>query len=145
MRAALAAAQDAQECHEVPVGAVVVYQNKIVGRGFNQVIARQDPTAHAEVIALREAAQHLANYRLSECDLYVTLEPCTMCSGAIFNARIKNVFYAAKDEKTGVAQSVLNLFDVPQINPHSQIKGGLMAQESIALLQQFFATQRTAA
>ncbi len=127
---------------EVPVGAVVVKNGEIIGRGFNRPIGSHDPSAHAEIQALRDASRCLGNYRLTDCDLYVTLEPCAMCSGAIFHARIRHVVYGAPDPKTGVAGSVTNLYESPQLNHHADIRGGVLAEESAALLQSFFAARR---
>ncbi len=145
MREALVLAQAAWQAGEVPVGAVVVKDGEIVGRGFNCPITRADPTAHAEVRALRDAATRLANYRLLDCTLYVTLEPCMMCTGAMFHARIKRIVYGAKDPKTGVAGSVLNLYDEPRLNHHAEIVGGVLADECGSLLSAFFAERRAQA
>ncbi len=129
---------------EVPVGAVVVKNGEIVGRGFNRPIGSHDPSAHAEIQALRDASRRLGNYRLTDCDLYVTLEPCAMCSGAIFHARIRHVVFGAPDPKTGVAGSVINLYESTQLNHHTDIRGGVLADDSAALLQSFFAARRKA-
>lgn len=142
MRLALELAQQAAGQGEVPVGAVVVKGGEVIGRGFNRPIGSHDPSAHAEMVALREASQRLGNYRLTDCDLYVTLEPCVMCSGAIFHARIRNVVFGAADPKTGVAGSVMNLYESKPLNHHTAIRGGVMAQESATLLQSFFAARR---
>lgn len=142
MREALEQARQAGACGEVPVGAVVVLDGQIVGRGFNQPIGRHDPTAHAEVMALRDAAQRLGNYRLPGCELYVTLEPCAMCSGAIMHARIRRVVFGARDPKTGVAGSVIDLFEEARLNHHATIEGGLMADECGGMLSAFFAARR---
>lgn len=142
MRAALEQARAAGAVDEVPVGAVVVCGGEIVGRGFNQPIGRHDPTAHAEIMALRDAAAHLGNYRLPGCELYVTLEPCAMCSGAIMHARIARVVFGARDPKTGVAGSVLDLFAEPRLNHHATIEGGLLADECGRMLSSFFAARR---
>lgn len=142
MRAALEQAQVAGRCGEVPVGAVVVCDGQIVGRGFNQPIGRHDPTAHAEVMALRDAGQRLGNYRLPGCELYVTLEPCAMCSGAIMHARLSRVVFGARDPKTGVAGSVIDLFQEKRLNYHTTIVGGVLAEECGALLSSFFAARR---
>ncbi|NWG86875.1 MAG: tRNA adenosine(34) deaminase TadA [Hydrogenophilaceae bacterium] len=144
MREALAQAQQAWRAGEVPVGAVVVKDGEIVGRGYNCPILSRDPTAHAEVRALRDAATRLGNYRLVDCTLYVTLEPCLMCTGAMFHARIKRVVYGAKDPKTGVAGSVLDLYAEPRLNYHAEILGGVLAEECGALLSTFFAERRQA-
>lgn len=143
MGMALELAAMAAEQGEVPVGAVVVdAQGQVIGKGFNAPISSHDPTAHAEIRALREAALAIGNYRLNHCRLYVTLEPCAMCSGAIFHARISEVIYAAADPKTGVAQSVMHLYENAQLNHHANIRGGVRSQESAALLQEFFAKRR---
>ena len=143
MRAALEQARAAGAVDEVPVGAVVVCGGEIVGRGFNQPIGRHDPTAHAEIMALRDAATRLGNYRLPGCELYVTLEPCVMCSGAIMHARIARVVYGARDPKTGVAGSVLDLFAEPRLNHHATIEGGLLADDCGRMLSSFFAARRS--
>ena len=143
MRAALEQARQAGACDEVPVGAVVVLDGEIVGRGFIQPIGRHDPTAHAEIMALRDAATRLGNYRLPGCALYVTLEPCVMCSGAIMHARIARVVYGARDPKTGVAGSVLDLFAEPRLNHHATIEGGLLADDCGRMLSSFFAARRS--
>lgn len=145
MRAALAAAGEAGEQGEVPVGAVVVADGRIVGRGFNAPIARHDPSAHAEITALRDAAARLGNYRLPGCDLYVTLEPCAMCAGAIMQARIRRLVFGAPDPKTGACGGVVNLFAEPRLNHHTLVTGGLLAEECGALLKQFFAGRRNGA
>lgn len=142
MRAALEQARLAGSCGEVPVGAVVVLDGEIVGRGFNQPIGRHDPTAHAEVMALRDAGERLGNYRLPGCELYVTLEPCAMCSGAIMHARVSRVVFGARDPKTGVAGSVIDLFQEKRLNHHATIVGGVLAEECGALLSSFFAARR---
>lgn len=145
MRSALALARQAQRMGEVPVGAVVVKDGEIIGQGFNRSIVAADPTAHAEVMALRDAANHLRNYRLLDCTLYVTLEPCLMCVGALFHARIMRLVYGAKDPKTGVCGSVMNLPAETQLNHHMQVCGGVLAQEASTLLKQFFAERRKTA
>lgn len=145
MREALALARQAESCGEVPVGAVVVKQGRIVGAGFNQPIGQQDPTLHAEIAALRDAASRLGNYRLPDCELYVTLEPCVMCAGAIMHARIARVVFGARDPKTGAAGSVINLFAETRLNHHAEIVGGVLADECGALLSGFFAKRRAAA
>ena len=143
MRAALEQARQAGACDEVPVGAVVVLDGEIVDRGFNQPIGRHDPTAHAEIMALRDAATRLGNYRLPGCALYVTLEPCVMCSGAIMHARVARVVFGARDPKTGVAGSVLDLFAEPRLNHHATIEGGLLADDCGRMLSSFFAARRS--
>ncbi len=142
MRAALDQAQAAGSAGEVPVGAVVVYQGAILSAGRNAPIATHDPTAHAEIAALRAAAAHLGNYRLDDCELFVTLEPCAMCAGALLHARLKRVVFGAADPKTGAGGSVLNLFANPQLNHQTQLQGGVLAQDCSLLLQDFFQQQR---
>lgn len=142
MRAAIEQAREAGACDEVPVGAVVVLNGDIVGRGFNQPISRHDPTAHAEIMALRDAAARIGNYRLPGCELYVTLEPCAMCSGAIMHARVSRVVFGARDPKTGVAGSVIDLFAEERLNHHATISGGVLADECGSLLSSFFAGRR---
>jgi len=142
MREALVLARQAAALDEVPVGAVVVRDGEIVGRGFNQPIARHDPTAHAEVMALRDAAARLNNYRLPGCALYVTLEPCVMCAGAILHARVSSVVFGAHDPKTGAAGSILNLFAETRLNHHAEVVSGVLGQDCAALLSGFFAARR---
>jgi tRNA(adenine34) deaminase len=142
MRAALELARQAEAAGEVPVGAVVVKDGEIVGRGYNHPISGRDPTAHAEIVALRDAAQRLGNYRLGGCDLYVTLEPCIMCAGAIMHARIARLFFAAPDPKTGACGSIVNPFVEPRLNHHTTVTGGLLTAEAALLLQRFFAARR---
>ncbi len=142
MREAMSLAQAAECLGEVPVGAVVVKDGQIVGRGFNSPIGEHDPTAHAEIAALRDAARNLGNYRLPGCTLYVTLEPCAMCAGAILHARIARVIYGARDAKTGVHGSVVDLFAVERLNHHTSIEGGVLAAECGAMLSTFFAARR---
>ena len=125
-----------------PFGAVIVKGGMVIGEGANQVTARNDPTAHAEVMALRDAARHLGNYRLTDCVLYVTLEPCAMCVGAIFHARIARLVYGAKDPKTGACGSVIDLFAEAELNHHATLTRGVMAAECAALLREFFAAKR---
>lgn len=127
---------------EVPVGAVVVREGEIVGRGFNAPISGHDPTAHAEIRAMRDAGQRLGNYRLVGCTLYVTLEPCAMCSGAIQHARISRLVYGASDPKTGACGSVVNLMAEPRLNHHCETTGGVMAEPCGRLLSEFFASRR---
>ena len=145
MRLALEQAQHAWDLGEVPVGAVVVKDGVVIARGYNQPIGRHDPTAHAEIVALRAAAEALGNYRLPGCELYVTLEPCVMCSGAMMHARLARVVYGATDPKTGACGSVLNLFEQEQLNHHTEVAGGVMAEECGAMLKSFFAARRAAA
>ncbi|HET7201434.1 MAG TPA: tRNA adenosine(34) deaminase TadA [Burkholderiales bacterium] len=142
MRQALLLASRAQDEGEVPVGAVVVKDGAIVGRGFNAPISSNDPTAHAEIGALREAARNLANYRLSGCTLYVTLEPCAMCAGAIMHARVARLVYGASDAKTGACGSVVDLFAENRLNHHTEVSGGVLAVEAGRQLSGFFAARR---
>jgi len=142
MREALALARSAQLRGEVPVGAVVVSDGVIVGRGGNAPIAANDPTAHAEIAALRSAAAALGNYRLPDCDLYVTLEPCAMCAGAIIHARLRRLVFGARDPKTGACGSVIDLFAEARLNHHTRVTADLLATECGALLSAFFAARR---
>ena len=142
MREALALAAEAARAGEVPVGAVVVQDGEIVGRGYNRPIASCDPTAHAEVVALREAATRLANYRLSGCELFVTLEPCAMCVGAMVQARVARVVFGAPDPKTGACGGIVDLPALRQWNHHGTFEGGLLAGECGDLLRGFFAQRR---
>ena len=145
MRLALDQAHNAWLVGEVPVGAVLMRQGQVIATGYNRPITTHDPTAHAEIVALRHAAQLLGNYRLPECELFVTLEPCAMCAMAMMHARLKRVVFAATDPKTGVAGSVLNLFGERRLNHHTCIQGGVLAEPAAALLRQFFAERREAA
>ena len=142
MRRAIDLAQQAAEEGEVPVGAVVVFDGKIVGEGWNRPIAAADPSAHAEIQAMRAASATLRNYRLLDSTLYVTLEPCPMCVGAIFHARVRRVVFGAKDPKTGAAGSVVDLFAEEKLNHHATVEGGLLAEECGELLRRFFAARR---
>jgi tRNA(adenine34) deaminase len=142
MQLALANAVQAAQVGEVPVGAVVVLNGKVIATGRNAPIDSHDPTAHAEIIALRAAAKALGNYRLPDCELYVTLEPCAMCSGAMLHARLKRVVFGAPDPKTGAAGSVINLFDQPQLNHQTALLGGVRADEAAGLLKDFFGQRR---
>lgn len=144
MQQALFEAERAKELGEVPVGAIVTYRGGIIGRGCNQPILRHDPSAHAEMMAIRQAARHVGNYRLPECELFVTLEPCIMCAGAILHSRISRVVYAAKDPKTGAAGSVINPFADCRLNHQTQLLDGVMAEESSNLLKAFFRERRQA-
>ena len=142
MREALTLARQGNDAGEVPVGAVVVKDGAIIGRGFNQPIGAHDPTAHAEIMALREAAAQQGNYRLPGCTLYVTLEPCAMCVGAILHARIERVVFGAPDPKTGACGSVIDLTAVQKLNHHARFTGGMLAGECGELLKTFFAGRR---
>lgn len=143
MRVALGLAREAGAAGEVPVGAVVVLDGEVIGRGFNQPILRHDPTAHAEVMALRDAADRAGNYRLPGSTLYVTLEPCVMCTGAIMHARVARVVYGARDPKTGAAGSVVDLYAESRLNHHADIEGGVLADDCGSLLSSFFAARRS--
>jgi tRNA(adenine34) deaminase len=145
MRQALSQAHNAWALGEVPVGAIVVRQGEIIATGFNQPIGTHDPTAHAEIMALRAAASILGNYRLPGCELYVTLEPCAMCAGAMMHARLARVVFGAPDPKTGACGSVVNLFGQAKLNHHTELVGGVMAQECGAMLKDFFASRRAEA
>lgn len=145
MRAALDQARNAWLIGEVPVGAVIVHQGAVIATGYNRPITEHDPTAHAEIVALRQAAQLLGNYRLPGCELYVTLEPCAMCAMALLHARVARVIFAASDPKTGAAGSVIDLFAEPRLNHHCTIESGVLAGDSGQMLRDFFAERRAAA
>lgn len=142
MRIALDQAQNAWLVGEVPVGAVIMRAGQVIATGYNRPITEHDPTAHAEIVALRHAATLLGNYRLPECELYVTLEPCAMCAMALMHARFKRVVFGATDPKTGACGSVLNLFDVARLNHHTALHGGVLGEQCGALLREFFAGRR---
>jgi tRNA(adenine34) deaminase len=142
MEAALAEARKAAEAGEVPIGAVAVYEGEIVARGQNRVMRDGDPTAHAEIVALRGAAGELGNYRLNGVSLYVTLEPCAMCGGAMIHARIDRLVFAAVDPKAGAAGSVLEVLNHPRLNHQMQVEQGILAEESGDLLREFFRERR---
>ena len=142
MAEALVLARTAQERGEVPVGAIVVRDDSIIGRGGNAPIAANDPTAHAEIAALRDAASRLGNYRLPDCDLYVTLEPCAMCAGAIMHARVRRLVFGARDPKTGACGSIVDLFGETRLNHHTRVTADVLASECGALLSAFFASRR---
>jgi tRNA(adenine34) deaminase len=142
MRLALDQAHNAWALAEVPVGAVVVRDGQVIATGFNQPIGNSDPTAHAEIQALRAAAELLGNYRLNHCEMFVTLEPCAMCAGAMQHARIQRLVYGAADPKTGACGSVVDLFAQPRLNHHTAVRAGVMADEAAALLSRFFAERR---
>ncbi|WP_455208455.1 tRNA adenosine(34) deaminase TadA [Kaarinaea lacus] len=143
MRHAIELARQGQIHGEVPVGAVIIKDNQVIGEGWNQPIGLHDPSAHAEMVALREAGKLLSNYRLLDTTLYVTLEPCVMCAGAIIHARVARVVYGAKDPKAGAAGSVVDIFSNPKINHHVAVQGGLLATECGDLLTQFFKAKRS--
>ena len=145
MRLALDQAHNALLVGEVPVGAVIMRAGQVIATGYNRPITTHDPTAHAEIVALRHAATLLGNYRLPECELFVTLEPCAMCAMAMMHARLKRVVFAAPDPKTGVAGSLLDLFADGRLNHHTAIQGGVLADASARLLREFFAERRAAA
>jgi tRNA(adenine34) deaminase len=142
MRLALREAEQALEHEDVPIGAVVVHDGEVIGAGHNEREVRQDPTAHAEIVALREAAKQVGSWRVLEAVLYVTLEPCAMCAGAIVLARVARVVYGASDPKAGAAGSVLDVLGEPRLNHRPEVAGGLLAQECGALLSEFFASRR---
>ncbi len=142
MAQALEEAKKAYALQEVPVGAVVVLNGEVIGRGFNQPISSHDPSAHAEVMALRDAAKHIKNYRLVDADLYVTVEPCTMCSGAVVHARIKRVIFAALEPKAGVVCSQMTVFKQAYFNHEVEVINGVMAQQCSELMQDFFKMRR---
>ena len=143
MQIALDLARQAALNGEVPVGAIIVKDGVVIGRGSNAPIGLHDPTAHAEIIAMREAAQYLGNYRLVDCTLYVTLEPCAMCSGAMQHARIAKLVYGASDPKTGACGSVIDLMSEEKLNHHTEVVGGVMAEECGAVLTEFFKQRRS--
>ena len=145
MRLAIDQARNAWAVGEVPVGAVLVREGRVLATGYNQPIGGHDPTAHAEIRAIRAAAELLGNYRLVDCDLYVTLEPCAMCAGAIMHARIRRLVYGARDPKTGACGSVVDLMAEQRLNHHTQVTGGVLADECGAMLSEFFASRRRAA
>jgi tRNA(adenine34) deaminase len=143
MQRAYELAQQAEQLNEIPVGAVVVYQDKIIGEGFNQSILLNDPSAHAEMIAIRQAGKYLNNYRLIDCTLYVTLEPCPMCAGLLVHSRIARLVYASPDLKTGAAGSAFNLVNSPQLNHHIVVDNDIMTKQCSALLSGFFKRRRS--
>lgn len=145
MRQAIDQAHNAWALGEVPVGAVLVRDGVVIATGFNQPIGTHDPTAHAEIMALRAAATVLGNYRLPGCELYVTLEPCAMCAGAMIHARLARVVYGAPDPKTGACGSIVNLFEESRLNHHTEVVGGVLADDCAFLLKEFFAERRAAA
>ncbi|MGI6005846.1 MAG: tRNA adenosine(34) deaminase TadA [Christensenellales bacterium] len=142
MKEALSLAQAAYDQDEVPVGAVVVSRGRIIGRGYNQRMGRRDPTAHAEILAIRDAAEHIGDWRLSGCTLYVTLEPCAMCAGAIVQARLDAVIFGAYDEESGCAGSRRNMLQDQRIGGRVRLAGGLMHEQCAALLKSYFEKRR---
>lgn len=142
MEEALRCAQRALEIEEVPVGAIVVHEGTIVGRGWNRNLADNDPTAHAEIMALRDAGANLGNHRLSDCELFATIEPCAMCAGALIHARIRRLVYGADDPKAGAVHSVLPVLNHPQLNHRMDVRGGVLAGRSAEILQEFFRKRR---
>ena len=142
MGEALALAEEAARAGEVPVGAVVVYEGAVIGRGFNRPVSTHDPTAHAEIQALRQASEYMGNYRLPGAELYATLEPCAMCAGAIMHARVSRVVFGTRDPKTGVCGSTVDLFGVASLNHHATVVGGVREAEAVELLRRFFAERR---
>ena len=142
MRRALDLARHAEQAGEVPVGALVVLNDKVIGEGWNQPIVSHDPTAHAEIVAMRAAAAHIKNYRLADTTLYVSLEPCAMCAGAIVQARIVRVVYGAADPKAGAAGSVFNLLESASLNHRAQVTGGVLAEDCRQGLKAFFQARR---
>jgi tRNA(adenine34) deaminase len=142
MEEALRTAQRAHEAGDVPVGAVVVHDGQIVSRGWNRNLADSDPTAHAEIIALREAGKNLGNHRLGDCELFVTIEPCAMCAGALVHARLKRLVYGADDPKAGAVRSVMQVLNHPSLNHQMEVRSGVLAGRSAELLQEFFRNRR---
>jgi tRNA(adenine34) deaminase len=142
MEEALRSAQRALEAGEVPVGAVVICEGRIVGRGGNRNIASSDPTAHAEILALREAGAAVGNHRLGDCDLFVTIEPCAMCAGALVHARVRRLIYGADDPKAGAVHSVMQVVNHPQLNHQMEIRGGVLAGRCAEMVQTFFRNRR---
>ena len=142
MDAALALAREAAARGEVPIGAVVVVSDEIVGRGFNSPISTNDPTAHAEIVAMRDASQRLGNYRLVDADLYVTIEPCTMCAGAMVHARIARLYYGAREPRAGAAGSSIDVFANPGLNHRVQVQGGIREAEAAEMISGFFKARR---
>ena len=142
MEEALRAAQRALDAGEVPVGAIVVCDGKVVGRGWNRNLTDSDPTAHAEIVALREAGRQIGNHRLGDCELFSTIEPCAMCAGAMVHARLRRLVYGADDPKAGAVRSVLQVLNHPRLNHQMEARGGVLAGRCSALLQEFFRARR---
>jgi tRNA(adenine34) deaminase len=144
MEEALRGAQRAAAAGEVPVGAVVICEEKVVGRGGNRNVADNDPTAHAEIVALRQAARDIGNHRLPDCEMFVTIEPCAMCAGALVHARLRRLVYGADDPKAGAVRSVLQVLNHPRLNHQMQVTSGVLAARCADLVQSFFAEKRKA-
>ncbi len=142
MQEALKAAETAKKIGEVPVGAVIVKDGKIIAKGYNRCITDKDPTAHAEIVALRKAAKKLGNYRLNGCGIYVTIEPCAMCAGALINARLQKIFYGAADKKAGACKSVFKIADGKKLNHKTEINGGVLKGDCARIIQKFFEEKR---
>jgi tRNA(adenine34) deaminase len=142
MQEALRSAQRALEADDVPIGAVVICEGRIVGRGWNRNLADSDPTAHAEVVALREAGAAIGNHRLGDCELFATIEPCAMCAGAMVHARIKRLVYGSDDPKAGAVHSVMQVLNHPQLNHQMEVRGGVLAGRCAEMLQEFFRNRR---
>lgn len=142
MEEALREAQRAEAAGEVPIGAIVVHSERIIGRGSNRNLLDHDPTAHAEIVAMREAGRHLRNHRLLGCELYVTIEPCAMCAGAMVHARLSRLIYGAKDVKAGAVASVMQILNHPQLNHQMEVTSGVLAGRCMDMLQAFFRTRR---
>jgi tRNA(adenine34) deaminase len=142
MEEALRSAQRGLEAGEVPVGAVVICDGRMVGRGWNRTVSDVDPTAHAEIVALREAGRNLGNHRLGDCELFATIEPCAMCAGALVHARIRRLVYGSDDPKAGAVRSVLAVINHPQLNHRMDVRGGVLAGRSAEILQEFFRKRR---
>ncbi|MGI4827479.1 MAG: tRNA adenosine(34) deaminase TadA [Janthinobacterium lividum] len=145
MHEAIKEAQAAEQAGEVPVGSIIVFHGEVIARGQNRVIHDSDPAAHAEIVALRACGNRLGNYRLEDCDLYTTLEPCAMCAGAILHARIRRLVYAAADPKAGACGSVLAVMNHPRLNHHVEVLPGILGEECGAMLTDFFRRRRTRA
>ena len=142
MEEALRAAQRALQAGEVPVGAVVVQDGKIVGRGWNRNLSESDPTAHAEIVALREAGANVGNHRLGQCDLFATIEPCAMCAGAMVHARLRRLVFGADDPKAGAVHSVITVLNHPRLNHQMEVRGGVLAGRCAEMMQEFFRNRR---
>lgn len=142
MQVALNLAEQARDQDEVPIGAVVVQDDELIGQGYNQTISSSDPTAHAEIVAIRDAARHLNNYRLSGCDLYVTIEPCSMCAGALVHARIRTLVFGAVEPRAGAVCSSIAVLDNPSLNHKVEVRSGICEDQAAALMSRFFQEKR---